>query len=536
MILAGISIATLTGENGLLSKATTAKEETKKAEIREEIELAIAAIQAEELQKGNKVTLETLAGSEEEPGQLENSKDLEGITAKLNGKQITGEYKGYDYTIDENLKVRIGDSVTGINIKYELSTTEHTNKDITLKVTAESTNGGNVNITAPEGIEKNDEGYTISRNGTYIFTATDGAESKTSHIIISNIDKLAPLDFTPIVTNSGTSSLTIKANAQDAQADEENVKSGIEKYEYFIKNKSGSQFTKYESNEDTYIFKKLETGVEYSIYVITYDKAGNSNTSEEIYATTKIGPKDIYIDSANGNDETGDGTQESPFSTLNKITETGIIKNGLVYNIHLQDGEYIIPSYYGLIELSNDKEINIFGNKQNTKLILPSDGVGSNAGSGGTDAYSINFYRMIIELEDSTTRANYWCCANNLTFNNVVFINKMANGMDILYINKKTSKVLLNNCTFLENDFVLRCDGGGIKATNCYGTLKSGYATTDEDWNYQTNYITKTPQVNNETYRIIDQESLWKNVGTGINPDGSQANLGVYGGQYSWED
>ena len=382
MILAGISIATLTGNNGLLSKATSAKEETKKAEIREEIELAIGAIQAEELPKGNKVTLETLAGSEEEPGQLENSKDLEGITAKLNGKQITGEYKGYDYTIDENLKVRIGDSVTGINIEYELSTTDYTNQDITLSVTAESTNGGNVNIIAQNELTKNRDGsYTISTNGTYIFTATDGAESKTSHIIISNIDKLAPLDFTPIVTNSGTSSLTIKANAQDAQADEENVKSGIEKYEYFIKNKSGSQFTKYESNEDTYIFKKLETGVEYSIYVITYDKAGNSNTSEEIYATTKIGPKDIYIDSANGNDETGDGTQESPFSTLNKITETGIIKNGLVYNIHLQDGEYIIPSYNGLIGLSNDKEINIFGNKQNTKLILPSDGVGSNSGS-----------------------------------------------------------------------------------------------------------------------------------------------------------
>ena len=34
LILAGISIATLTGENGLLSKA-------KKAEIREEIELAV---------------------------------------------------------------------------------------------------------------------------------------------------------------------------------------------------------------------------------------------------------------------------------------------------------------------------------------------------------------------------------------------------------------------------------------------------------------------------------------------------------------
>ena len=263
MILAGISIATLTGENGLLSKATTAKEETKKAEIREEIELAIAAIQAEELQKGNKVTLETLAGSEEEPGQLENSKDLEGITAKLNGKQITGEYKGYDYTIDENLKVRIGDSVTGINIKYELSTTEHTNKDITLKVTAESTNGGNVNITAPEGIEKNDEGYTISRNGTYIFTATDNANlTKTINIKIKNIDKLPPKKC-EIDTNSSkakATSIKIVTNAKDADATEEYARSGIVKYKYYIGNEE-----KGESTTNTYEIEGLSRNTQYRV-------------------------------------------------------------------------------------------------------------------------------------------------------------------------------------------------------------------------------------------------------------------------------
>lgn len=246
LILAGISIATLTGENGLLSKATTAKEETKKAEIREEIELAIAAIQAEELQKGNKVTLETLAGSEEEPGQLENSKDLEGITAKLNVEEITGEYKGYDYTIDENLKVRIGDSVTGINIKYKLSTTEYTNKDITLSVTAESTNGGNVNIIAQNELTKNSDGsYTISTNGTYIFTATDGAESKTSHIIISNIDKLAPKKC-EIDTNSSkakATSIKIVTNAEDAGKTEEYASSGIAKYKYYIDNEEKGEST-----------------------------------------------------------------------------------------------------------------------------------------------------------------------------------------------------------------------------------------------------------------------------------------------------
>lgn len=288
LILAGISIATLTGENGLLSKATTAKEETKKAEIREEIELAIAAIQAEELQKGNKVTLETLAGSEEEPGQLENSKDLEGITAKLNVETITGEYKGYDYTIDENLKVRIGDSVTGINIEYELSTNEDTNQDITLSVTAESTNGGNVNITAPNELTKNSKGlYIISTNGTYIFTAKDNANlTKTINIKIKNIDKLPPKKC-EIDTNSSkakTTSIKIVTNAEDADATEEYASSGIVKYKYYIDNEE-----KGESTTNTYEIEGLSRNTQYKVSVKAYDKAGNEKQSDTWTASTASG-------------------------------------------------------------------------------------------------------------------------------------------------------------------------------------------------------------------------------------------------------
>lgn len=347
LILAGISIATLTGENGLLSKATTAKEETKKAEIREEIELAIAAIQAEELSKGNKVTLETLAGSEEEPGQLENSKDLEGITAKLNVEEITGEYKGYDYTIDKKLKVRIGDSVTGINIKYELSTTEHTNKDITLKVTAESTNGGNVNITAPEGIEKNDEGYKISTNGTYIFTATDGAELKTSSIIIGNIDKLPPKKC-EIDTNSSkakATSIKIVTNAEDADATEEYARSGIAKYKYYIGNEE-----KGESATNTYEIEGLSRNTQYSVSVKAYDKAGN----ESQYATwiASTGSGDYPTLTLNGMVEPEEGLAadalpkecfDRDFSTFSKVGKAeGCVGDDLKFKIDKQcQGKYI---------------------------------------------------------------------------------------------------------------------------------------------------------------------------------------------------
>lgn len=36
-----------------------------------------------------------------------------------------------------------------------------------------------------------------------------------------------------------------------------------------------------------------------------------------------------------------------------------------------------------------------------------------------------------------------------------------------------------------------------------------------------------------ESYNITSSHS-WKNVGTGLNPNGSVANLGVYGGPYAW--
>ena len=60
IILAGISISALTG-SGLFKNAEKAKEETIKAQLKEEIDRAIQEIQVEEISKGNSVTLETLA-------------------------------------------------------------------------------------------------------------------------------------------------------------------------------------------------------------------------------------------------------------------------------------------------------------------------------------------------------------------------------------------------------------------------------------------------------------------------------------------
>jgi len=47
LILAGVSIATLTGENGILTQANNAKNETKEASAKEEVELALADLKAQ---------------------------------------------------------------------------------------------------------------------------------------------------------------------------------------------------------------------------------------------------------------------------------------------------------------------------------------------------------------------------------------------------------------------------------------------------------------------------------------------------------
>lgn len=47
LILAGVSIAMLTGENGILTKATTAKRESQAAEVAEACKLGLAELQAD---------------------------------------------------------------------------------------------------------------------------------------------------------------------------------------------------------------------------------------------------------------------------------------------------------------------------------------------------------------------------------------------------------------------------------------------------------------------------------------------------------
>ena len=95
LILAGITIASLTGENGLLQRAVTAKDETEKAGISDELQLAVLDSITEKNGKYNAADVASKINA------------LQGASATASGNTITGTYKGYSFTVDENGKVTI---------------------------------------------------------------------------------------------------------------------------------------------------------------------------------------------------------------------------------------------------------------------------------------------------------------------------------------------------------------------------------------------------------------------------------------------
>ena len=190
LILAGIAIAALTGDNGLFSRAQQAKEETIKSQLKEEITMSIQEIQTEELPKGNNVTLETLAD-----GQLESK--LKDITVALENDEINGEYKDYEYTIDSNLNVTINGAATGVRIKGNAEVQSgyvFEGNTVDIKVTASITEGTITGIEAPEGAtiktdtSATEKVYTVSKSGKYIFKIiSDSGKTKNVTANVENI-------------------------------------------------------------------------------------------------------------------------------------------------------------------------------------------------------------------------------------------------------------------------------------------------------------------------------------------------------------
>ena len=150
IILASVTINVLFGENGLITMAQKAKQETDKAGIKEEMELTISDIQIDEISKGNNLTMENLTGYD---GLL--SSKLEISSWK---DETSGIYKEHYFIINDDFSVTIDD------FNYNYSCVAKMKEDYL------SLSDGDIVTTRAYYEDGN-----VSGSGTYKITADDGS-------------------------------------------------------------------------------------------------------------------------------------------------------------------------------------------------------------------------------------------------------------------------------------------------------------------------------------------------------------------------
>ena len=177
LILAGVSIATLTGENGMIAKANQAKEASKKAELRERIQLAVIASRANTTGEIDKEVLH------DELAKIEGIGDLPDKDANFPWEVTAG---GYTIKITEDGDVNIQGDATEPTTPSEIALT---------------------------GITINPESAELEIGGTIQIEVTKEPSNTTEKVIYeSNAENVATVDESGKVTAKaeGTAIITVK--------------------------------------------------------------------------------------------------------------------------------------------------------------------------------------------------------------------------------------------------------------------------------------------------------------------------------------
>ncbi|WP_238918196.1 Ig-like domain-containing protein [Clostridium sp. YIM B02555] len=220
--------------------------------------------------------------------------------------------------------------------------------------------------------------------------------------------------------------------------------------------------------------------------------ADSSTQSIKINNTTLSFNKIVYVDSNNGNDTTGDGNEINPYKTL-KMAESNVNSGeAIVFKGNFTETKKTFKS--GISYIGYEKESVI-----NTCQIQ------------GTN---VNLYRFVINANNIDE--TWSVLGRNFNLYNIVYTNQYSSdgSKDIFYL--YTGRV--SNCLF----------GPGNWNNFTYDSC----SVTNKDTACTSGYFNLKNVTMDSNYNITS--SGWKNAGTGTNPDGTQANIGVYGGEFAW--
>lgn len=268
LILLGVTLTMVSGDNGIFKISEISSEEHIKAQIKEELEIEILNIQMNIAEKG----------------RIFERKDLQGllnIGANLDSYAIPsqGEYKGYSFEIDENYVVNVKEKVVGkkpnIDIKLVTEGIVAEGEKIEIEVVASIEEGTIESIEPMNGaILKEDfvatdttKRFIVSSNGTYYFRVkSDNGRIIVGSVIINSIKHKPTIEIKDITSKGFT--IVAKNNYET----EREIK-----YKYYI----NGQLRNNVATDLDYTATDLLGATQYKVYVIAIDNKGYSIKSDE---------------------------------------------------------------------------------------------------------------------------------------------------------------------------------------------------------------------------------------------------------------
>ena len=366
LILASVTLAMITGENGIIAKAREAKEKTEIAAWEEKIDLAIIEAEQEKRNptledvidklydndiiddKENDVNRETGAITTNEPeyvieGKLDDYLDNQGSTEP----EEPPVYEEGDITFSYS-----PESMT--NKDVEVTITKNVEENYTIEYSKYDTNNWKEYV-SPVTMEKNGAIYARLKNSSGVSNYAAGN--------VSNIDKLPPNEPTIQVGEVTENSITVTASSTDKTATSEYANSGIQGYQ-FSKDNGESWEPSVLQASGSYTFTGLTENTTYNIKVKAIDNAGNETISSKVVSQATESGGITAGDIENNGSIFGSDVKgyEAQGVTEWKIFYSGIMPGESESHIYLISSDYI-P--YEVIPYSTDANGTVTSRKPN---------------------------------------------------------------------------------------------------------------------------------------------------------------------------
>ena len=183
LILAGVSIAMLTGQNGILTQAQNAKTTTENKSAEEKVKLAVMGARADD----GTLTV----------GKLRTELANYGGTVEGDTFPVTAKVDGKSFTVDANGNVELAGSKPQMTDAKIVASADGTGTDVPdnqaegtelyISFKASLENGTITSVTCDKGTVENKNGLyviKVTQNGTYTFTITGTGETGSVKSII----------------------------------------------------------------------------------------------------------------------------------------------------------------------------------------------------------------------------------------------------------------------------------------------------------------------------------------------------------------